>query len=489
LLCGHHFLETDEMKNIINIKALLIFFSAIALPCAAQAASLLEIYQQALQSDPQIHEAEARRLAALEAKPQARGVLLPQVSFNGDWTKSEFDGTSVEISSDGSLGSLTSASESEVTRWQFSLRQSLFRWDQIVGLRRADKVVAKAEAQREAAQQDLIVRVAQRYFDVLAAEDRLTSIHADRTAIARQLEQAKQRFEVGLIAITDVQESQAAYDKSIADEIGAKRSLATAREFLREITGEYVPALSAPGDDFPLITPTPNDEASWVELSMSQNLNLVASRIDEQLARDEISFQRNGHYPSIELVATSAESDTDADRSFNNSPFVPADGDGKQDSIRVEFNLPLFTGGGTSSRVREAVYLHRAAREQLQRVTRETERQARDAYLGVISERSRVKALEQAVSSSRTALEATEAGFEVGTRTIVDVLNSQFSLYVAITNYYQSRYDYVLNAIRLKQAAGTLEVQDLERVDRWLTERKTPEQVIAEEAAAETAGT
>ncbi len=476
------------MKNLITIRVLLAIVSVFAVSGAAQAASLLEIYQQALQSDPQIHEAEARRLAALEAKPQARGVLLPQISVGADWTRSEFDGTSVEIDSDGSIGSLSSASESEVRRWQFTLRQTLFRWDQIVGLRRADKLVARAEAVREAAQQDLIVRVAQRYFDVLAAEDRLTSIHADRTAIARQLEQAKQRFEVGLIAITAVQESQAAYDNSVANEISAKRSLATAREFLREITGEYVPALSAPADDFPLITPTPNDEASWVDLSMDQNLNLVASRIDEQLARDEISFRRNGHYPTIELVASSGESDSEADRSFNNSPFIPADSDGSSDSIGVQFNLPLFAGGSTSSRVREAVYLHRAAREQLQRVTRETERQARDAYLGVISERSRVKALEQAVASSRTALEATEAGFEVGTRTIVDVLNSQFSLYLAITNYYQSRYDYVLNALRLKQAAGTLEVQDLERVDRWLKERKPPEQAIAEEEAADAAG-
>jgi outer membrane protein len=477
------------MKKVKNIKALIIVVGAITLPGAAHAASLLEIYQQALQSDPQIREAEALRLAALEAKPQARGVLLPQVSFGGAWTKSEFDGTSVEIDSDGAIGSLTSASETEVTRWQFTLRQSLFRWDQIVGLRRADKLVTKAEAQREAAHQDLIVRVAQRYFDVLAAEDRLTSIHADRTAIARQLEQAKQRFEVGLIAITDVQESQAAYDNSIANEIAAKRSLATAREFLREITGQYVPALSAPAENFPLITPEPNDEASWVDLSMSQNLTLIASRLDEQLARDEISFQRNGYYPTIELVANTGESDTEADRSFNNSPFVPADSDGNQDSVSIQFNLPIFAGGGTSSRVREAVYLHRASFEQLQRVTRETERQARDAYLGVISEKSRVDALEQAVASSRTALEATQAGFDVGTRTIVDVLNSQFSLYLAITNYYQSRYDYVLNAIRLKQAAGNLAVQDLEKIDQWLTERKPPEQAIAEEEAAATGGT
>lgn len=472
------------MKNFKYLNALLISIAVCALPTTtASAASLLEIYQQALQSDPQIHEAEARRLAALESKPQARSALLPQVSFNGDWTTVDRDGTSVEVDSDGSIGTLQSSSDSDTTLWSFNLRQSLFRWDQVVNLKRADKVVARAEAVRESAQQDLIIRVAIRYFAVLAAEDRLTSIHADRQAIARQLEQAKQRFEVGLIAITDVQESQAAYDQSVAAEISAKRDLATAREFLREITGEYTSSMSAPKTDFPLRTPEPNSEARWVDLSLEQNLTLVASRLDERLARDEISFRRTGYYPTLDLVASTGESDTNADRSFGGFPSVPADSDGSQDSISVQLTVPLFTGGGTSSRVREAVYLHRASREQLQRVTRETERQARDAYLGVLSEISRVQALKQAVSSRRTALEATQAGFDVGTRTIVDVLNSQFALYAAITTYERSRYDYILNALRLKQAAGTLQVQDLEEIDQWLVDRKPPEQVIAEDAA------
>lgn len=467
------------MKNTKYRHIVLFALGALSLSGPVHATSLLEVYQQALQGDPQIHEAEARRLAALEAKPQARGALLPQLSLSGDITRTDFGGTSIQIDSDGSIGSLVSASESTTTRWQFSLRQTLFRWDQLVGLRRANKIVAKAEAQREFAQQDLIVRVAQRYFDVLAAEDRLTSINADRRAIARRLEQARQRFEVGLIAITDVQESQAAYDKSVADEIGAKRSLATTREFLREITGEYVSNLDAPGDDFPLLNPEPNIEARWIKMSLSQNLNLVASRLDERLARDEISFRRNGHYPSVELVASTGRQDTTADRSFNNGPFIPADSDGRSDSIGVQFNLPLFTGGSTTSRVREAVYLHRASREQLQRISRETERQARDAFLGVLSEISRVKALKQAVASSKTALQATQAGYDVGTRTIVEVLNSQFALYASITNHYQSRYDYILNVLRLKQAAGSLRVQDLEQIDQWLKNRPTPEEALA----------
>jgi len=482
------------MKNNHNFKTLALFLGLLTIPVAGQATSLLEIYQQALQSDPRIHEAEARRLAALEAEPQARGLMLPQVNFSGDWTNIQTSGPGNFSDPDNPGGTLPGTSDTDIdnTNWNLSLRQTVFRWDQIVGLRQADKIVAKAEANREFAQQDLVVRVGQRYFDVLAAEDRLTSTHANRQAIARQLEQAKQRFEVGLIAITDVQESQAAHDQAVADEIAAKRVLATAREFLREITGQHVGTLSAPGDEFPMREPNPASEADWVSLALAQNLNLVASRLDEKLARDEISYRRNGHYPTIDLVATTGSRERDGggtarlDRDPNTPIPFSSFSESDADTIGIEINVPLFSGGRTSSRVREAVYLHRATREQLQRVTRETERSTRDSYLGVLSEMSRVEALKQAVASSQTALEATQAGFEVGTRTIVDVLDSQFALYRSITLFYQSRYDYLMNVLRLKQAAGNLQIQDLEEIDQWLKERKRPEDVFAEEAAAAT---
>mgnify|MGYP001824157233 CR=1 FL=1 len=481
------------MKKSIRFTTFFVVLGVFALPSVAFASSLLEIYQQALQSDPRIHEAEARRLAALEAEPQARGLYLPQLSASGSWTKSNTDGSGtinqfVEIpagSGNFEVVPLPFQSETrdETTRWSFDLSQTIFRWDRIVGMRRADKIVARAEADREAAQQDLIVRVGQAYFSVLGAEDRLTSLHANRTAIARQLEQAKQRFEVGLIAITDVQESQAAYDQAVADEIGAKRVLATAREQLREITGEYVGALSAVGDEFPMRTPDPASERDWVDLALTQNLPLVSSRLDEQIARDEISFRRNGYYPSVDLVASIGNTTSEAEQ--NTGPgFLDTERDFDSDSIGIQVTWPLFSGGTTNSRVREAVYLHRASMEQLQRVTRETERATRDAYLGVLSEMSRVEALAQAVESSRTALEATQAGFDVGTRTIVDVLDSQFNLYRAITLFYQARYDYLINVLRLKQAAGNLSIQDLEAIDRWLVERPTPEEAFAAEEAA-----
>ncbi len=488
------------MKKTMFVRPLLITASLLAVAMPTQAATLLEIYQQALQSDPRIHEAEARRLAALEAEPQARGVLLPQIGFDADWTKTETSGSGVQntvIEQPEGSGNLVvvpfpfqTEVDDETTRWSFSLRQTLFRWDQIVGLRQADKIVARAEADREAAQQDLIVRVVEAYFNVLGAEDRLLAIHADRNAIARQLEQAKQRFEVGLIAITDVQESQAAYDQSVANEIAAKRSLATARYLLSEITGSYIRDLSAPAENLPLRNPDPASEQAWLDLAMSQNLALISSRLDEALARDEISFRRNGHYPTVELVASVGSTDSEQDQdTFNGFGPLPADSDFDRDSIGIQFNLPIFSGGTTSSRVKEAIYLHRASREQLQRVTRETDRQTRDSYLGVLAEISRVQALEQAVASARTALDATQAGFDVGTRTIVDVLLSQRNLYQSITNYYQARYDYLLNVMRLKQAAGTLQVQDLENLEPFLVPRKPPEDQFAEEAKAGAAET
>jgi len=243
-----------------------------------------------------------------------------------------------------------------------------------------------------------------------------------------------------------------------------------------------VTKLSAPSEDLPLNNPDPASEQGWLDLALDQNLALVSSRIDEQLARDEISFRRNGHYPTIDLVASSGRSEFE--QTVAGSPPQIADNTREADSIGIQFNIPIFAGGSTSSRVREAVYLHRASRETLQRVTRETERQTRDAYLGVLSEISRVNALARAVESSETALEATQAGFDVGTRTIVQVLDSQVLLYTSITNYYQSRYDYLLNAMRLRQAAGNLQVQDLERLDQYLIDRKSPEELFAEEAAA-----
>ena len=324
-----------------------------------------------------------------------------------------------------------------------------------------------------------MIRVAEAYFTVLAAEDTLASDIAAREAIARQLEQAQRRFEVGLIAITDVQESQAGYDTAVATTIQAERTLATAQEFLREIIGEYVTELAGPLEEIPLLTPDPANAEQWVRTALQQNLELVSARIGADIAQDEIAIQRSGRLPTLSFTAGYTESTTDQlIRVFGVNPVTglptvtdnPSISEPEGYNWSLNLRVPIYTGGFNASRIQQSVYQHRAALETMERVARQTERQTRDAYLGVISEISRVQALRQSVESSSTALRATEAGFEVGTRTTVDVLASQEVLRRAQTNYARSRYDYMLNILRLKQAAGGLAIDDLEEVDSWLVQ-------------------
>jgi len=452
---------------------LVVLMCALTAPPLA-AMNLLEVYEVALRSDPLLREAEANRLAALEAKPQARSALLPQIIGQGSQAQDESKGgnTFPQVNPNTlEIVQVNRSFETETdseTQWQLQLTQTVFRWDQWITLKQADKTVAQAEADYQAAIQDLMLRVSERYFDVLAAQDTLASADAAKEAIARQLEQAEKRFEVGLSAITDVQEAQAAYDQTVADVIAAKRSLASARELLRETTGEYFEELAKPGEGLNLAKPEPSKEDDWVNTAMDQNLSLVASRIAEEIARDEVKVRRTGHYPTVDLVASRSSFENDQDTANDGGPFFPSDADSIGNRISLQVRVPLYSGGSTSSRVREAVYQHRAAKERLEGVARQTERQTRDAYLGVLSEISRVNALKQAQASSETALKATEAGFEVGTRTTVDVLDARRNLFRAQTEYARSRYDYILNVLRLRQAAGILTVSDMEQINTWL---------------------
>jgi outer membrane protein len=438
----------------------------------AYGADLLEVYQRALQSDPQIREAEATRLATLEAKPQALAGLLPTLNGTGSYTSRDQEGQSSTLAVVGGVpvvGTTKQTIDATIKQYQIQLVQPLFRWDRWVALRRADEQVAQAEADFHAAEQNLVFRVSQRYFNVLSAKDQLEATEGALTAVSRQLEQAEQRFEVGLIAITDVQESRAAADQARAAVIAAKRTLSTNQELLRELTGEMFTTLAAPGEDMPLNSPSPASEEQWVAAAMEQNLALISSRLSLDIAKEAISTARTGRYPTLDLVGTRFNNVQDADQVNNGNPS-PANTDVTQDSIALQVTVPFYSGGAVSSRVREQVYRHRAARERLERTARETERAARDAYLGVNSNISRVEALRQAVESSRTALRASEAGFDVGTRTTVDVLDAQRRLLDAETNYARSKYDYIIGIIQLKQAAGTLSREDLAEINGWLRE-------------------
>jgi outer membrane protein len=437
----------------------------------AQGADLLQVYERAAQNDPLIREAEANRLAALESKPRALGALLPQIDANGILAQRDSSGSQTfltqVLNQPAQINTTDQETDAEFTQYQLQLTQTVFRWDQWVTLKQANSQVAQAEANYAAAQQDLMLRSAQRYFDVLAAEDTLQSVTTARDAIARQLEQAEKRFEVGLIAITDVQEAKAAYDNATATLIQAKRNLATSHELLRELTGDPFHSLSKLSESMPLKSPDPQDEDQWVKTAMEQNIALTASRLAAEIARDTISIRRSGHFPTLDLVLSRTGYEADVTQ-INDGVEGPADSDNVEDQVSLQLNFPIYSGGRTQSNVREAVYLHRAARERLERTARETERETRDAYLGVLSEMSRVQALKQALESSRTALQATEAGYEVGTRTTVDVLDARRRLAEAETNYARSRYDYLINVVRLKLAAGILKPDDIANINQWL---------------------
>jgi len=469
-------------------------FRRLAAVCAAAgtlasgpawSVGLIETSEDALRSDPALKEAAANRMATLESKPQALAALLPQLEATGGYNKIWSNGTSTFNQVNTNDGSVITVPTSFSRRddpeksWRLQLTQTLFRWDQWVTLRQADKELARAEAEYRAAEQDLMARVAQAYFDILGARATLEAAEAAKEAIGRQLEQAQKRFEVGLSAITDVQEAQASYDSAVAGVIEAKRQLAVTRETLRAITGQYYTGLADAGPDVPLITPDPDDVEEWVRTAISNNLSLEASRLGAEIAADNVDLRRAGHYPTIDLVASRSNRDTTAD--VRNSgvqlpgeppppdpQYLPADSDTWQDVVGVQVRVPIYSGGAVASRVKEASHLHRAAQEQLERTARETERQARAAYLSVTSEISRVQALSQSVKSNQTALRATEAGFEVGTRTTVDVLQSRRQLFEAQRDYANSRYTYLVAALLLKQAAGILGEDDMRQVDDWL---------------------
>lgn len=464
-----------------RLKIALTCILAVAATAPSYGANLLDVYQKAQQADPSIREADATRLASREAKPQAWAALLPQIDGSGSRSRTETvtDGSPRVIDVDPNLpppnNFIISTGHSEATsdslRWSITLRQSVFRWENWAALKRADSQVAQAEATYRAAEQDLIFRVATRYFNVLAAKDTVDASTAASEAYSRQLEQSEKRFEVGLIAITDVQEARAARDRAAADLISAKRALATNIELLREITGDEVDTLAAPSDDMPLKTPDPASEDRWVSVAMEQNLALISARLNAEIANSNVSIARAGHYPSLDLVGSRGRTDSDTSTdTTRNTGIVHSTNfnDATQDTISLQITVPIFSSGATQSRVRQSVYTYRAARERSERVTRETERAARDNYLGVLSNISRVQALKQALESSRTALQATEAGFEVGTRTTVDVLLSRQTYFTSQTQYSRSKYDYILSVIALKQAAGLLSAQDVSEINGWL---------------------
>ncbi len=417
------------------------------------AQDLMAVYELAVKNDPQLQVAAEQLNAARETKNLSKAQLLPTIGLSADFDHYNSDvktrlGTSVDSTSNYNDRGLT-----------LGLNMPLYRRDFLVQLEQAESTIAQVEAQYAAAGIDLMVRSVTAYFNILSAEDDLRVAVAEREATGRQLDQAQQRFDVGLIAITDVHEAQAAHDNSRATEIVAENGLDNAWEALFEIIGpEPKTVLAKLGEDLPLKPPTPNVLKEWSDTAQQQNFDIIASRSNLEAVRQEIEVSRSGHYPTLDLNGGYNISRTDND--FGSEADTT--------SIGLELAIPLYAGGGITSLTRQSQANYRAAQQGLDQTRRAVNRQVRNAFRGVLSTISRVAALRAATISAKSALDSTQAGYEVGTRTIVDVLNVQGNLFSSQRDYLQSRYDYILNGLALKAAAGNLSIEDLQRANAWL---------------------
>jgi outer membrane protein len=418
-----------------------------ALLCGTAAAeNLLDVYWIAEKNDPQLLSAEAARQAVRQRRRENVAGLLPQIQATADMAESRREIGSAS-DSNGSAG------------FDLSLVQPVYHHDTYKRLEQNEAFVRQADLQFDAAQRNLMTRVAQRYFDVLAAQDNLALARAEKEAIGRQLEQTKQRFEVGLIAITDVHEAQAAFDIASAQEIVAENDVSNAFESLRELTGQYHKELRTL-QEFAPKTPEPNDAKSWVDRAMEESQAIQAAKAAVDAARSNISVQRAGHLPYVDLIGQHSYTN-DAGKSFNNDSLTTQ-------QIMLKLTVPIYEGGGVSARTRESEYLYEQARQTLESQTRSTQRQVSAAFLNINATISRIKALEQAVISTQSALAASEAGLEVGTRTTVDVLNTRQALFRAQRDRSRARYDYVIFSVQLREAAGTLTMADYEKLNGLL---------------------
>jgi outer membrane protein len=431
----------------------------------ASAADLMQIYQQARMNDAQFAAAQQQYKALRQNAPIARSPLLPQANLSANVARNHLRYNGVVSQGvavpDGSK-------EYNSNGYTVSLSQTLFNYSDWAGLKQADKAVAAAQANLDAASQSLVLRTAEAYFNVLSAEDQLRFSKAQDRAIRRQLDQAKKRYEVGLVPVTDVKQAQASYDLARAQTIKAQSTLDTAREALTVITGQGQEPLAPLAGKLPLVSPKPANMQEWVKAALKQNLSLVAARYNSEAAGEEVSKQRAGHYPTLDLVASHSYND--------NGTGASQSGKITDDAIALQLNVPLFSGFRVSAQTDQAQYKYMQVREELKGLQRQTISQTRSAYLNVQSSISQVEALRQAVESNDASVKATQAGFKVGTKTSLDVLTALSDLYKAQSEYSQARYTYLIDTLRLKQAAGVLTTADIERINAYLAGSDTQQQ-------------
>jgi outer membrane protein len=453
-------LEAARRLRRTSLPVLIALSSLV--PLHAPAADLLSLFQLATERDPVLKGAQAGLRATLETFPQARAGLLPSVGITANVARNfqqlTQQGTTpqdVDVTTQDFNGDFTFTSGG----YRLNVTQPLYHRDRFIQLKQADSRIRQAQHELDAVHQELIVRLSERYFALLGAADNLDFAGAELTALRRQLEETRQRFEVGLIAITDVEEAQAGYDLSVAQEIEARNLVDDAREALHEVIGEEPGAIAKLRDPIPLLSPEPADIAAWADHALVQNLRVAAASAAVDTAREEIDRRAAGHFPTLDLVGSHGF-DTTGGR-FGN---VETDGT----SIGLELAVPIFSGGAVVSRTQEAAERHQQAIEQREQARRESYRRTRVAFLGVMAGISRIKALKQAVQSSMVSVASTKAGLEVGTRTAVDVVVTEQALFRTRRDYARARYNYLLDTLRLKSAAGTLTTGDLAAVNGFL---------------------
>ncbi len=445
----------------------LAFILSAAVSTGSSANALKDIYQQALQNDPNFQAAKARHLSAQQQSNISRAALLPQLSIQGSYSDTETESLGSSVFG-GTLVDNSGLSESETETYSASLTQTLFdlsawhNYQQGRSLRRAANAGFRSE------EQALILKTAEAYFNVLRAKDNLTSARAEEKAISQQLEQTRQRFEVGLAAITDVHEAQAAFDTAVAQRLAFDGDLGISFEALTNLTGQIQPSISPLKASFPIQAPTPVERELWTRSALEHSPELKTAHHQYQAARQKAKAAARAHLPTITASANYSDSTTEGERQGS---LYDLEDESTVYALNVQ--MPLFLGGRVHASRKQA---HYAAEESkaLEEATRRNLIQAtRSLHLSVNTHIARTKARKQALKSSESALEATKAGYEAGTRNTVDLLIAQQNLHRARRDYANSRYEYVVDLLRLKQTAGVLASSDLTALDEWLAEERS----------------
>lgn len=447
----------------IALTGLLSFVSPLGL-----ADSLGSIYELALRNDPSLKAAEASYRANLETENIARSALLPQISGNYSYSYNDTEAKQGPNPLRGTTVPFTAETEIDTTTFGLSLSQNIFDLPSWFSFKAGKSVSQQAQAQLAADQQNLIVRVAEAYFNVLRAYENLEAVRAEERAAKRQLEQTQQRFDVGLIAITDVHEARAVHDNTVAQRLSFEANLGTAYEALSVLTGQSHNEISRLNAEFPISDPVPADRGEWVSFALKNNHSLQAAIYRMTSAQRTAQSKRSEHLPSLTGSINYTDTDTENDTTIDGFGRFKNDDANEGTVYRVDLNIPIFSGGGVSASRRQAHENYNAAVQQKISTQRQVVQQTRSLHLTVATDVQRVKARKQNIVSAQSALDATKAGYEVGTRNIVDVLQSQRSLFAAIRDYANARFDYVINMLKLKQQAGTLSPEDIYNLDKWL---------------------